>query len=453
MLLPMGHVEGADEPPDPRLPNILFILTDDLGYGDVVPYGQSIIPTPRFDRLAQEGMLFTSAYAGAPVCGPSRSVLMTGQHTGHTTVRGNNTHVGGIGGRGKQKRPNLADDDITIGHVLGKAGYRSGLVGKWHLDGNNPAAGPLDRGFDEFYGWLISEPDTYNPSNYYPAKRFRNRELFEIKENRNRKQGLHHADMCINEAISFLDSNQEKPFFLYLAFNLPHNGHMAVPPDFDPFADKDWPDHMKLYGAMVSYMDHAIGVVLDHLEKLGLADNTIVFLTSDNGPRSDYRKHLHEMTEFFNSNGPLRGYKRDLYEGGIRIPMIVRWPGHVAAGAVSDEPWYFADVMPTLAAIASTEVPEKIDGVSVLPTLLGKNQNLSDRFLYWEFHEGGFKQAVRWKNHKAVRLGVDASLELYDLNKDIGETTDIAADHPEIVKTIEEYLKTSRTESPYWIVR
>lgn len=449
----MVFVEGADESPEPQLPNILFILTDDLGYGDVGSYGQSIIPTPRFDQLAQEGMLFTSAYAGAPVCGPSRSVLMTGQHTGHTTVRGNNTHVGGIRGSRSQKRANLSEDDITLGHTLGKAGYHSALIGKWHLDGNNPNAGPLDRGFDEFHGWLISEPDTYNPSNYYPAKRFRNRELYEIEENRNRNNGLHHTDMCINEAISFLDNNQENPFFLYLAFNLPHNGYMAVPPDFDPFGDKDWPDQIKLYGAMVSYMDYAIGVVLDHLDELGLAENTLVFLTSDNGPRSDYRPHLHTMVEFFNSNGPLRGYKRDLYEGGIRVPMIVRWPGHIAAGAESDEPWYFADVMPTLAAVASTEVPENIDGVSVLPTLLGENQNLADRFLYWEFHERGFKQAVRWKNYKAVRLGVKAPLELYDLNEDIGETNDIAAENPGVITTIEEYLTTARTESPYWMVR
>ncbi len=451
VFIPFACLDNTGGSNEAKSPNILFILTDDLGYGDVGCYGQTIIPTPRFDRLAEEGVMFTNAYAGAPVSGPSRSVLMTGQHTGHTTVRGNTTDVGGIEGPGNRRRMHLTEEDVTVANVLSDAGYNTALVGKWHLDGYNPEAGPLDRGFNEFYGWLISEWTTYNPSNYFPEKRFHNRELYAIEENKDGNQGIHHATMCINETIEFLNNNQNNPFFLYLAFNLPHNGFMAAPIGYDPFADEDWPDHIKLYGAMVSYMDYAIGEVLDHLDKLGLADNTIVFLASDNGPRSNYSEHLHEMVEFFNSNGPLRGYKRDMYEGGIRIPMIVRWPQRIEAGTVSDLPWYFADFLPTAADIASVESPDNIDGLSILPTLLGEEQNLDNRFLYWEFYERGFKQAVRWQNFKAVRYGLNGPLELYDLNSDIGETNDIAEYNEEVIKTIEQYLESCRTNSPYWI--
>jgi arylsulfatase A-like enzyme len=429
-------------------PNIVFIIVDDLGYGDLGCYGQKLIATPNIDRLAAEGMKFTQCYSGSTICAPSRSVLMTGQHTGHTRVRGNMCPVGGsIGYKGNRqvRRMHLTEDDITIGNVLQRAGYRTGLMDKWHLDAYNPQAGPMDRGFDEFTGWLISAPRT---GGYYPVQVCRNREMVDVPGNQNGQHNTYGPDFYTDEAIAFMKRNKDRPFFLCLAHDSPHSP-LEVP-DLGPYKDKDWPEHIKTYAGMVHRLDLCIGRLMQAIKDLQLDEKTLVLFGSDNGPRSEPTKPLTEVAEFFDSNGPLRGYKRDMYEGGIRVPMIARWPGKIAAGAVSDVPWYFADMLPTAADLAGATPPKNIDGVSVAPVLLGKKRDLGDRFLYWEYFEAGFQQAVRWRQWKAIRLKRGEPLVLFDLSADLGEEHDVAAEHPDVISAIEEYLKTARTESANW---
>lgn len=431
-------------------PNIIFIMADDMGYGDLSCFGQKKFRTPNIDRIAAEGMRFTQCYAGCTVCAPSRSVLMTGQHTGHTRVRGNMCKAGGsVGYKGNRqvRRMYLTDEDITVGNVLQDAGYHTGIIGKWHLGGYKEDATPLDRGFDEFYGWLNRTYETIFPT-YYPQKRYRNRELYDIAANQNGQNGYYHTDICTDEALRFLKENKSRRFFLYLAYINPHDP--LVVPELGPYANKDWPEPMKTYAAMIHLLDQRIGKLMDTLKDLGIDKDTIVFFCSDNGPRSGGSKTLTEVAEFFDSNGPLQGYKRDMFEGGIRVPMIVRLPGKVPAGQTCDTPWYFADFLPTAADLADAQPPKNIDGVSMLPTILGRRQNLRDRLLYWEFFERGFQQAVRWRDFKAIRLKQGEPLLLFDLAKDPGEQNNVAGEHPQVVSRIEEYLKTARTDSPNW---
>lgn len=434
----------------PTRPNILFILADDLGYGDLGCYGQTKIATPNIDRLAAAGLRFTDFYAGATICSPSRCVLMTGLHTGHARIRGNMATAGGILGR-KGDRPvrrmNLTADDRTVADVLGAAGYRTGIVGKWHLDGFEPTAGPMDRGFEEFHGWLVSEPSTYG-STYFPTRRFRDRQLVAVPPNLGGRRGAYHADLCRDEAVAFLEGNRDRPFFLFLSFNLPHSP-LDVP-DLVPYADKNWPAEMKTYAAMVHRLDQSVGSVLQTVQRLGLDDRTIVFFCSDNGPRSEPTDELTRVAEFFDSNGPLGGYKRDMTDGGIRVPMIVRWPGVVPLDTRTDVSAHFADVLPTLAELSGAKIPDKLDGTSLAPTLRGETQELADRFLYWEDFERSFRQAVRWRHWKAIRPRLGAALELFDLSTDPGEEHDVAAEHPQVVDRIEAYLATARTESENW---
>jgi len=444
------RLDGLSASSERTKPNIIFILADDLGYGDLGCYGQKKILTPNIDALAAEGMRFTNCYAGSTVCAPSRSVLMTGQHTGHTTVRGNTCKRGGIV-QDKRRRVNLTDEDVTVAHVLRRAGYRTGLVGKWHLGGYDPTAGPLDRGFDEFYGWLTINLATELPHLYYPAKRYRNRVLYEVKGNQQGKRGYYHTDICTDEAIAFIKNNKAGPFFLDLSYVNPHSPYLA--PSHGAYADKPWSKDQKTYAAMISYLDNCVGRLMQTLKGEGLEKDTIVFFASDNGPRSSGSTKQTAVVKFFDSNGPLRGYKRDMYEGGIRVPMIVRWPDKVPKNKTDDTLWYFADFLPTAAALAGAHTPENIDGINLLPTLLGKNPKMPDRFLYWEFFERGFQQAVRWRNWKAIRLKQGAALKLYDLSNDVSEAHDVAAQHAQIVAKIEDYLKTARTESPYWPIK
>jgi len=426
-------------------PNIIFILADDMGYGDLSCYGQNLFETPNIDRLAEEGMRMTSCYAGSAVCGPSRSVLMTGQHMGHTRVRANGCKVGGtLGYKGDRliRRINLMNEDLTVGNMMQDAGYRTGLVGKWHLGGYDPEAAPNNRGFDEFYGWLTSNGNTHS---YYPSQRYRNEELYDIPENQDGKQGVYITDKCTDEAISFIENNQDRPFFLYLAYNNPHVP--LVVPDLGPYAGKDWIDNNKIYAAMIHRLDQNIARLMQSLKDQGMDENTIVFFCSDNGPRGNYSQELTDLAEFFDSNGPLRGYKRDLYEGGVRVPMIVRWPAKIKPGSESDVPWYFTDIMPTLADLVNTPVPEIADGVSILPVLLEKKYTEHDRYLYWEFYEGGYKQSVRWENWKGIRMQKDGPLELYDLDTDLSEEHNIASEYPGIVLQIEEMMKKEHVDS------
>jgi arylsulfatase A-like enzyme len=424
----------------PGKPNIIFILADDLGYGDLGCYGQNRIHTPNIDRLAAEGMRFTQCYAGSTVCAPSRCSLLTGLHTGHTRIRGN------------LKIP-LEPDDLTVAEVLKRAEYTNAVFGKWSMGNEGTTGIPRQQGFDEWFGYL----DQTRAHNYYPEYLWRNEQHWPLLANANGRKGLYTHDFFTRAATNFIRIEGTQPFFLYLAYTIPHannelgrqtgNG-MEVPSDA-PYSKEDWPQPEKNKAAMITRLDADVGKILAELKSLRLDENTIVFFTSDNGPH----KEGGVDPDFFHSSGPLRGIKRDLYEGGIRVPMIVRWPGRIKAGVASDEICAFWDFLPTAAELAGVKPPPDIDGISMVPTLLGFEQTNHHDTLYWEFHEGGFKQAVRMGDWKAVRLAPDKPLELYNLAADLGEKDNVAGKHPDIVARIEAALKTARTESKDWPVK
>jgi arylsulfatase A-like enzyme len=426
-------------PLEARKPNIIYIMADDLGYGDLGCYGQQVIMTPRLDAMALEGLKFTQCYTGSTVCAPSRSVLMTGQHTGHTTVRGN-FGVGGVKGLGGgDGRVPLAAEDKTVAEVLKQAGYVTGMTGKWGLGEPETTGHPNSQGFDEFLGYLNQR----RAHTYYPDYIWHNREKVVLEGNQGDQKKDYVHDRFTEFALDFVKRHKDETFFLYLPYTIPHSRYEI--PDYGPYKDKPWTDDEKTHAAMITRMDGDIGRLLDLVKELGLDNDTLIFFCSDNGAAQRWEGR-------FDSSGPLRGRKRDLYEGGIRTPMIVRWPGKVPANAVSEQVWMFQDVLPTLADVGGAAPPENIDGVSVLDTLLGREQFLGDRMLYWEFFESGFQQAVRWKNWKGIRLESGLPLELYDLSVDIDESDNIAAAHPEIVKKLEQMMKEARTPSKHWPV-
>lgn len=427
-----------------RPPNIVFILADDMGINDPAVYGQKKIHTPNIDRLAKEGLLFQEAYAGAPVCAPSRSALLTGLHTGHTRVRDNFALAGGhLGYKGKQqiRRANFTDADRTVADYLRQRGYHTGLVGKWHLDGYDSAAIPTRHGFDEFRGWLTQTESTQG---YYPLQRYENETLRDIPGNQNGKRGRYETFMVTDDARDFIRRNRENPFFLYVAYSSPHSPYLA--PDFGSYANEPWTRDEKTYAAMIEYMDQGIGQILETLKSSGIDENTVVFFASDNGPRSEPTPQQTEVIDFFDSNGIFKGYKRDVYEGGIHDPLIVRWPGHIAAGITSDVPAYFPDFLPTALQLAGAK-PEKTDGISLVPFFFHPRKKAPDRFLYWEFYEPVFEQAVRWGRWKAVRHQRTGPFELYDLEKDPSETRNIAAQHQDVIARIEQYVLTAHVPS------
>lgn len=432
-----------------RPPNIIFILADDLGYGDVGCYGQEKILTPRLDRMAAEGIRFTQAYAGSTVCAPSRCSLMTGMHQGHAFIRGNTSMIDRV-------RVPLRPEDTTVAEVLKKAGYVTGLVGKWGLGETGTSGAPNAKGFDEFFGYT----DQYLAHNYYPEKLWRNDTEERIEGNELEAPNVcksckrYSHDLFTEEALDFIERHKDAPFFLYLAYTIPHANNeagrvrehgMEVPSD-EPYSDKPWPPAQRSHAAMITRMDRDVGRVLDALGEHSISENTLVIFTSDNG----VHKEGGVDPNFFEDSGPLRGIKRDLYEGGIRVPAIAWWPGTVAPGTVSDQVWAFWDFLPTAADLAGCE-KSPCDGVSVAPVLLGKpGEQEQHGFLYWEFHEGAFKQAVRMGNWKAVRNRGGAAIELYDLDRDLGEEHDVALDHPEVVARAEALFAEARTESIYW---
>jgi arylsulfatase A-like enzyme len=419
-------------------PNIIFIMTDDLGYADIGCYGQKHILTPNVDRLAAQGTRFTDCYAGSTVCAPSRSVLMTGQHTGHTRVRAN---FGNVGGVGPQNRVPLEAEDVTVAEVLKQAGYATGITGKWGLGEPDTTGVPNRQGFDEWFGYLNQR----NAHSYYPPFLWRNEEKVMLEGNQDGKREQYTHDMVMDFSLDFIRRNRDKPFFLYLAWCIPHARYEI--PSIEPYTDQtDWSSEEKTFAAMVTRMDRDVGRLMTLLNELKLDEKTIVFFCSDNGAQKRWEGR-------FDSCGPFRGQKGDLYEGGIRVPMIVRWPGQVPAGKANHSVWYFADFLPTAAALAGLKPPGSVDGANVLPTILGESQNLSERFLYWEYPQQRLQQAVRWRNWKAVRTAPDRDLELYNLSADISEAHNLAAGNPEIVARIESYLKGARTESPNWPTR
>ena len=449
----LGTMSLAGAPPAPgtrvlpeRKPNIIFIMADDLGYGDLGCYGQKRIQTPNIDRLAAEGMRFTQCYAGSTVCAPSRAVLMTGRHTGHVSIRGNADVP-------------LATNELTVAQVLKTRGYLTGCFGKWGLGLENTPATPIQKGFDEWFGYL----DQTHAHDYYPTQLWRSSSIAgvgdlarQIGANAGGAKGAYSHDLFTMAAQNFVRLSHREPFFLYLAYTIPHANNelkergMQVPSEAEaPYAKESWPAPEKSKAAMITRMDHDIGALMAQLERLRIASNTVIFFTSDNGPH----KEGGVDPEFFTSSGPLRGIKRDMYEGGIRVPMVVRWPGRIRAGSVSDQVWAFWDFLPTVAEMAGAPSPDGIDGISMLPTILGRKQEREHEFLYWEFHERGSRQAVRTGDWKAIRQRPDQPLELYDLKADLGETNNVAAKNPAVVERVEAYLKTARTESADWPIR
>lgn len=445
---------GCDRQTSTRKPNIIYILSDDLGYGDLGCYGQKRIRTPNIDEMAREGIRFTDHYAGSTVCAPSRCSLMTGLHTGHTFVRGN-YRVEPMG------QIPIPDATKTVAEYLKQAGYATALIGKWGLGGPDTEGIPRRQGFDYFYGYLCQR----HAHNYYPEFLFRNEERVKLEGNRvanprpdgegiavERTQYSH--DLFVNESLQWIEKNKDKAFFLYMALTIPHannrggdNGMdigMEVP-DLGIYADKDWPFAEKGKAAMITRMDRDVGRVLKLLRDLKIDEKTLVIFTSDNGPHQEGGA----QPEFSDSNGPLRGIKRDLYEGGIRVPMIAWWPGTIKQNQISNHVSAFWDFLPTACELAGIDIPAGIDGISYVPTLLGKSQP-EHEYLYWEFHEGGFKRALRLGKYKVVQNGISAPFEVYDLEKDLGEQDNIADEEAGLIEKVKRILTTVRTESDIW---
>lgn len=429
-------------------PNIIFVMADDLGYGDLGSFGQQKIATPNLDEMARQGMRMTDFYAGCTVCAPSRCVLMTGLHTGHCYIRGN-------------AKDNLRPSDVTVAEVLKKAGYQTALIGKWGLGHEGSTGVPTRQGFDYFFGYL----DQTHAHNYYPTFLMRNEERVSLKNVPLKEgpwgQGIakekvdYSHDLCFDEAMQWIDGAAKKnaPFFLYLSLTIPHANNEAGKagmevPDYGQYADKDWPEPQKGHAAMISRMDRDLGKLFAKLKADGIDDNTLVIFTSDNGPHREGGND----PDFADSNGPLQGIKRSLHEGGIRVPTIVRWPGHVKAGSQSDWAGAFWDVMPTLAAVAgvSNEVPSGIDGVSFLPTITGKGTQKQHDYLYWAFYERGGAQAVRQGDWKAIQQPINTPVRLYNLKDDLGEEHNLAADHPEKVAEVTKMMAAAYSPSDSW---
>lgn len=422
-----------------RQPNIIYIMADDLGYGDLGCFGQREIQTPNLDRLAAEGMRLTSFYAGCTVCRPSRLSLWTGKHMGHTPISSNEKHL-------------FRPDDLTVAEILKKAGYKTGGVGKWAMGGPDTSGHPNKNGFDFWMGYL----DQSEAHNYYPTHLWRNQEKIALPGNalldhpaaRGRvasKRMTYAHDVMIDHAFQFIHANQQSPFLFHFHLTIPHanneggrvTGDGMEVPDYGHYRKKPWPSTAKGQAAMITRMDSDIGRLMRLLDALQIADHTLVFFTSDNGPHSE-GGHQHE---YFNANGPLRGYKRDLYDGGIRVPTIARWPGKIARGSKSDEPLAFYDFLATACDIAGAPAPKDTDGISFLPTLTGGVQRRHD-YLFWKYQN---KLAVRKGKWKGVVTGKDKAMELFDLSRDIGETKNLAGQKKDVVlyltQCIDEALK------------
>jgi arylsulfatase A-like enzyme len=432
-------------------PNIIFIMADDLGYGDVGCYGQKRIQTPNIDRLAKEGLRFTDFYAGSTVCAPSRCVLMTGYHTGHCLIRGN-------------AKDNLRPEDVTVAEVLKSAGYSTAMYGKWGLGHEGSTGVPTKQGFDHFFGYL----DQHHAHNYYPTFLMDGEKRFSLKNEvppgatefgsgvATKKVEYSH-DLIFERAMAYLNSPKSTvgPFFLYLPLTVPHANNEAGKagmeiPDYGPYAKTDWPKPQKGHAAMITRMDADIGRLLARLKEQGEDENTLIFFTSDNGPHREGGND----PDFNDSNGPLKGTKRDLTDGGIRVPFIARWPGKIAAGSKSDFAGCFQDIMPTLAELTGTtaEVPKDIDGISILPTLFSHSEKQKQHdYLYWAFYEGNRAgQAVRMGNYKTIEQPKETPLRLYDLSRDIGEEHDLAAEMPDLVAKAKDAMAEANRPSEKW---
>ena len=417
-----------------KRPNIVFILLDDLGYGDFGCYGQTMIKTPNTDRIATEGARFTQCYAGCTVCAPSRCTLMTGLHNGHGAIR-SNAGTAPIEAR-----------DVTLVERLKQAGYRTGGFGKWGLGDHGTTGDPMKHGFDEFVGYYHQ----MHAHSYYPPFLWDSGKRWELPGNADGNKQQYSADLIAERSFEFVRKSKDVPFFLYATYTLPH-ALFEIPSD-EPYENEPWPKPAKTYAAMVTKVDSYIGRIMKLLAELKMAENTVVFVTSDNGSP----KGATPETDLFRSNAELRGIKGGFYEGGIRVPMIVRWPGRMKAGTTSGQVWSFADVMPTLLEIAGVDAPKGLDGISMVAAITGKGKQTQHEYLYWEIHnwnqkEGGLRkgsmsQAARAGDWKAVRNKEGGAVELYDLAKDPSETHDLAAEQPRAFARMERILREAHTE-------
>lgn len=427
-LLPTISVATDTALPPVKAPNIIFILVDDAGIGDFSAYGCTYGVTPNIDRLATEGMKFTRAYSGSAVCAPSRNVLMTGLHTGHILRRANQSKIGLLA---------MPAAQMTVARLLQDAGYATGGFGKWGLGNPGTTGVPEKQGFDVFFGYY----DQVHAHDYYTDHLIRNSADVPYQQSGRHTWEDYSHTRIVNETLKFIEYNKDRPFFCYAAWTPPHD-EWAIP-DNAPYAEKPWPMEIRNYAAMVGLVDRDVGRVIQKLKELGIADNTLVFFSSDNGAND-------ECIEPLGSTGGLRGYKRMLYEGGIRAPFIVRWPGKIQPGTTSDLLATHADFLPTAAETVGAATPAGVDGVSLLPTLLGKTQTAQHESVYFEIYEPYFQQAVRWGDWKGYRLGTKAPLELYNLKVDPAEQRNIADAHPEVVRRIEAIMTAEHTPSPHY---
>jgi uncharacterized sulfatase len=457
LLSPNSGLAGrrADER---KRPNIILIVADDLGYAGLGCYGQKLIQTPQIDKMAEEGIRFTDFYAANTVCVPSRVGLLTGRHAGHASIRDNFTpplkdFTGYMEDWPKELWPPKV---ATLGRVLKQAGYKTAQFGKLEAGIPMPPGKMREHGWDTWFGFR----ETDDAAQYYPLELWRNEERILYQANRGedvRKpgivgdKGVYSEDLFVAEILSFIRENSDSPFFVYFPTQVPHgrspkDGDQIQVPDLGPYADRDWTHLEKLYAAMLTRFDGHVGQIIRQLKDLGLDENTILLLSSDNGDENSY----YQYTDRFKGTGPLRGKKRFLYEGGIRVPMIVRWPGRIKPFQTSGLPWAGWDILATLADLAGAERPGHTDGISVVPTLFGRpdRQDLHD-FLYWEHHMGK-QQAIRMGRWKGVRFGgTREPIELYDFSRDIGEKDNVAGDHPEIIERMDAIMRKARENSEF----
>jgi len=438
-----------------RKPNIVLVLADDMGYGDLSCYGQKHFSTPNIDKLAKNGMKFTQHYAGSTVCAPSRCVLLTGKHTGHAYVRGN-----------KQAEPSgqlpLPAGETTFAEILQKNGYKTGCFGKWGLGTNENIGDPQNHGFDTFVGYY----DQVRAHNAFPEFIYKNGKKIHLDNevkympedhwseglgSYSTEKNEYARDVVFKEAVKFLEDNRDNPFLLYFPTTIPHDNGEAlegakneVPYIKEEFKNKNWSKEQKQYATVNTILDDYVGKLTDKIKELGLERETIFIFTSDNGPTT------HPWNKKFDSNGPLRGYKRDLYEGGIRVPLLVKWPGNIKKHSISEHVSAFWDFFPTICEIAGVDKDYETDGISFLPTLTGKKQEQHE-YLYWEFHFWKpSRQAIRFGKWKAVKNSSESAIELYNLDQDISEAKNIAEENPAIVEKASSLMNKARDESDLW---
>ncbi len=458
-IMGLASCQGVQEKKETaKKPNIIYILADDLGYGDLSAYGQTKFSTPNIDKLAEDGIRFTQHYSGSTVCAPSRSALMTGQHTGHTYIRGNREH------KPEGQEP-LKGDVLTVAELLKEVGYTTGAFGKWGLGYPGSEGDANNQGFDVFFGYNCQKLGHH----YYPDFLRSNQDSLVLEANADGKTGVYGPDLIHEKTLKFIDDNKDKPFFLYVPSIIPH-AELFAPEEymakyrgkFDPEHDfkgvdsgsefrkggyGSQPESHTAFAAMINLLDTQVGEIVAKVKELGLADNTLIIFTSDNGP------HLEggAQPDYFNSNGPFKGYKRDLYEGGIRVPFVASWPGIIKPGTTSDHISAFWDMLPTFTEIVDVANPDNIDGISLLPSLTGQGEQKEHEYLYWEYPEKGGRKAVRMGQWKAVKYGIsknpDAPIELYDLNSDLGEENDVATEHPDIVSKMMDIMQKAHVES------